>query len=184
MEPRKFSQPLHTTSSNYDLHIHRNNSILQLPLLHNSHIWTHNRVTLYLPDTCNQATFHAWHATAFHFMDAHTFLVLLDTWVVAAAAVAASVFCGDGVFSVVASSLPLLLLLLLVPPGGRVFEGTATGDDAAGGTGASCLLLPEERGADVLVQPPLPEGITVRDLGFLHPYTTTPLSYVVTFYII
>jgi hypothetical protein len=96
--------------------------------------------------------------------------------VVAAAAVAASDFCGDGVFSAVASSLPLLLLLLLVPPGGRVFEGTATGDDAAGGTGASCLLLPEERGADVLVQPPLPEGITVRDLGFLHPYTTTPLK--------
>jgi hypothetical protein len=104
--------------------------------------------------------------------------------VVAAAAVAASDFCGDGVFSAVASSLPLLLLLLLVPPGGRVFEGTATGDDAAGGTGASCLLLPEESGADVLVQPPLPEGITVRDLGFLHPYTTTPLSYVIIFYII
>jgi len=96
--------------------------------------------------------------------------------VVAAAAVAASVFCGDGVFSAVASSLPLLLLLLLVPQGGRVFEGTATGDDAAGGTGASCLLLPEERGADVLVHPPLPEGNTVRDLGFLHPYTTTPLK--------
>lgn len=91
----------------------------------------------------------------------------------AAAAVAASVFWGDGVFSVVASSLPLLLLLLVLPAG-RASEGTATG----GGTGAGSVLPPEERGVDVLAQPALPGGITVRDLGFLHPYATTPLSYV------
>jgi len=102
--------------------------------------------------------------------------------VAATAAVAESVFCGDGVFSVVASSLPLLLLLLLVPPGGRVSEGIVTGDDTGGGSGASCLLPPEQRGVDILAQPPLPPGgITVRVFGFLHPYTSTPLSHVITF---
>jgi hypothetical protein len=111
--------------------------------------------------------------TVFYSVNAHTFLVLLDAWVVAAEAVAASAFWGDGVFSVVTSSLPLLLLLL-VPPAGRASEGTATG----GGTGAGSVLPPEERGVDVLAQPALPGGITVRDLGFLHPYATTPLSYV------
>lgn len=94
------------------------------------------------------------------------------------AAVAASAFWGDRVFSVVTSSLPLLLLLLLVPPAGRASEGTATG----GGTGAGSVLPPELRGVDVLAQPVLPGGITVRDLGFLHPYTTTPLSYVTQYY--
>jgi hypothetical protein len=104
--------------------------------------------------------------------------------VAVAAAVATSVFWGDGVFSAVASSLPLLLLLLLVPPGGRASEVSPTGDDPEGGTGADCLLTAEERGVDVLAEPPLPDGITVRDLGFLQPYTTTPLCHVITFYTI
>jgi hypothetical protein len=117
-------------------------------------------------------------------MNVHTFLVLLDAWVAAAAAaaVAASAFRGDEVFSVVASSLPLLLLLLLVPPAGRTSEGTATGDEPGGGTGAGSLVPPEERGVDVLAQPALPGGITVRDFGFLHPYTTTSSSYVTLYY--
>jgi hypothetical protein len=51
-----------------------------------------------------------------------------------------------------------------------------------GGTGTGSVLPPEERGVDVLAQPALPGGITVRDLGFLHPYTTTPLSYVTQYY--
>lgn len=119
----------------------------------------------------------------FCFMYVHTFLVLLDTCVAAAVAVAESAFCGDGVFAVAASSLPLLLLLLLlVPPGGRVSEGIVTGDDTGGGTGATCLLPPEERGVDVLAQPPLPGGITVRDFGFLHPYTSSRLNHIITFH--
>lgn len=119
----------------------------------------------------------------FCFTDARTFLVLPDAWVAAAAAVAESAFCGEGVFAVVASSLALvLLLLLLIPPEGRASEGIATGDETGGGTGASCLLPPEERGVDVLAQPPLPGGIIVRDFGFLHPYTSTPVNYVITFY--
>jgi hypothetical protein len=116
-------------------------------------------------------------------MNVHTFLVLPDAWVAPAAAVAASAFWGDEVFSVVASSLPLLLLLLLlVPPTGRTSEGTATGDEPGGGTGAGSLVPPEERGVDVLTQPVLPGGITVRDFGFLHPYTTIPSSYVKLYY--
>jgi hypothetical protein len=116
--------------------------------------------------------------TVLCFTNVHTFLVLLEAWVAAAAAIAASAFWGDRVFSVVASSLPLLLLLLLVPPAGRASEGTATG----GGTGAGSVLPPEDSGVDVLAQPALPGGITVRDLGFLHPYTTTPLSYITQYY--
>jgi hypothetical protein len=110
-------------------------------------------------------------------MNVHTFLVLPDAWVEAASA-----FRGDGVFSVVASSLPLLLLLLLVPPAGRTSEGTATGDEPGGGTEAGSLVPPEERGVDVLAQPALPGGNTVRDFGFLHPYTTTSSSYVTLYY--
>ena len=87
-----------------------------------------------------------------------TFLVLPGTWTELAEA-AASTFWGDGVFSAAASSLPLLLLLLLLAAGAGSEDGVARGDD--------CLPLPEDTGVDVFA--PFPEGITVRDLGFLHP---------------
>ena len=75
------------------------------------------------------------------------------------AGVAECAFWGDGVFSTVASSLPLLLLLLLVAAGTGSDEGVAIGDD--------CLPLTDDTGVDVFA--PFPEGITVLDLGFLHP---------------